>query len=257
MLVCEHDGSTLALAAPSTITSVMALGDLPDTKPLTDEMQRRRLESEGTPDPIRQTVIAEDMGVSSAYVSLLESGKRSLHSVKGDRLYKLLRGYRFAPSEIEGIVSRYRLNTPPQLLEFRAAESGMVVVLSEGGVSHASNPVEVLVPKSALRGLEPSTVRERTVHEHDLATPAAQAEAPVGTRLIVSSDARPVDGSLVIVEQGDVRALVVWPLASGWATPYRPGGTLAPVALDAGKVRVAAVVVSDIRDRPFQRAAQS
>lgn len=257
VLVCGHDMPVLALAAPRTITTVMGLGDLPDTTPLTNDMRRRRLDSEKTSDPIRQTTIADDMGVTSAYVSLLEGGRRKLHALPGDQLYKLLRGYRYTPSEIEGIVARYRLNVPPQLMEFRAAESGMVVILSEGGVSRVSNPVEVLVPKSALRGLDASTVRERTVQAHDLATPAAQTEAPVGTRLLVSSEAQPLDGSLVIVEQDGVQALVIWPSFAGWVTPYVPGGDLAPIELSAGRMRVAAVVISDIRDRPFKRGSQS
>lgn len=242
--------------ATHTMTAVMP-NDFPDTEPLLEEMKRRRLKSEETNDPIIQTAVAEQMGVSPSYVSLLERGKRRLWKLPGTQLYILLRGYRYQPSEIAGIVSRYRLNTPPQLLENPTVESGTVVVVSEGGISQPGESREVEVQRSALLGLDPTVITERKVLPHDLATSRAQARAGVDTQLIVTATVQPIEDSLVIVEQDGVQALAVWPVKADWAMPYRMGGRLGAVALDATQLRLVAVVVNTIVPQPFERVQES
>lgn len=129
-------GTTIALSLwPDAHT--MPLGMTPSEsdglQSLRTELRLRRLNSRRTPHPIRHADVAELMGVHKTFVSRLESGKRSIRALSGELLYHFLTGYRYTPLEIEGIVSRYRLNSPPQLLESRAAESGMVTVMDEGG----------------------------------------------------------------------------------------------------------------------------
>src|SRR5690606_22456167 len=121
-------------------------------------MKRRREASRLTDDPIVQPDIAALMKVDASHVSRLESGKRHLINLTGTQLYILLRGYRFTPLEIQGIVTRYKLNTPPELLQDLTASAGMVTVVSEGGITHRSSPVPMTVPEAYLDGHAPGSV---------------------------------------------------------------------------------------------------
>lgn len=257
--MCEIVTPVALFAGTHTMPNGMPPTSDVDLTPLLAELRLRRINSRKGPKRlrIRQEDVAKAMGVDATYVGRLESGKRSLRNVPGDQLYHFFRGYHYTPSEIEGIVSRYRLNTPPQLLESRAAETGMVVVLSEGSITRPGEPVDVQVPRYSLRGLEPQAVRERTVHAFDLATPKAQEKAPIGSQLILSDEVHPGDGGLVVVEQDGRQALAMWPLVGGWATPYRPGGPHAPLELDPARFRIVTVVVSKVEFLPIDRGAES
>lgn len=227
-----------------------------DLTPLLLELKLRRLNSRKTARPIRHSEVAERMGVHKTFVGRLESGKRSLRNLPGEQLWHFLTGYRYTPLEIEGIVSRYRLNTPPQLLELRAAESGMVTVMDEGGVSRPTTPAPVEVPAAWILDYDPGEVTIRWVKPGDLGTQRAKLEARPGTALTLSASEEPVEGSLVIVRSGDVQVLATWPLTRDWATPYDPDTDEAPAPVHAG-MPIVAVVVSSTRPHPTKRGQES
>lgn len=232
-----------------TMTSVMSAVQEQDLTPLLEEMRWRR-EGAGTPYKVNQSEIARDIGRSSSYISLLEAGKRNWHKVPGHHLYIILRGYGYTPSEIQGIVARYRLNAPPQLVD-DTAEPGTVVVLSEGGVSQPGVHGEVTVRVSDLHNVAPSVVRERRVMDFDLATAKAQERAGVGAQLLVSAAVAPTDDSLVIIEEEGVQALAVWPVKADWVTPYTIGGPYKAMPIGSSNMRLVAVVVSVNLRQPF------
>lgn len=232
-----------------TMTPVMADERDNKLKPLLDQMRWRRTGA-GSPYKINQAKIGRELGKNdSSHISRLESGERSLYNLSGHDLYILLRGYGYSPSDIKGIVATYNFNTPPQLLD--PAEPRTVVIVSEGGISQPRDIGEVEVPLSSLHNADPSTVRERTVQPHDLATAKAQAKAEVGSNLIVSYVAQPMDESLVIVEcEGGIQALAVWPVMADWVTPYRMGGPHPAMPIDADS-KIAGVVLSVNQPQKF------
>ena len=221
-----------------------------DLSPLHAELKLRR---ENSSRRINQTKIGEQLGLSSAQVSRLESGSRSLHNLTGSQLYTFLRGYLYTPSEIQGIVTRYQLNMPPQLLEEMAVASGMVTVMDEGGVSRPTSPTPVAIPAAWLDGREPTTVTIRRVQRGDLATPAAARVAKVGSVLTLSRDEEPEVGSPVIVRTSIGEALATWPLEREWATPYDP--LAGAPALVSPAAEVVAVVISSTTTFPVKSGA--
>lgn len=243
-------------AEPSTKRHTLAGGmstpkDV-DLTPLLAELKLRRLNSKNTSHPIKQPEIARALGVSSVQVSRLESGSRSLHNLTGSQVYTFLRGYLYSPSEILGIVTRYKLNMPPELVEEMAAASGMVTVMDEGAVSRPNEPTPVAVPAAWVFGYDPNSVTIRRVKSSDLVTQRAKSAAMPGTILTVSRSERPTDGSLVILQAGDVQVLAVWPVERQWATPYDPDSGDSPVLVDA-TLPIVAVVVSSTRQHPVER----
>lgn len=201
---------------------------------LLGELKRRRFASIGTNNPIEQTAIAEEMGVHPSHVSRLESGTRKLANVPGDQLYKFLRGYRFTPLDIKGIVAANGFNIPPQLINGTAeAPLGTVMVMHEGTVTRPGESGQRPVQEEFLRGNQPHRVRLRTVATADLATARAQELVKVGTDILYQPGGKAVSGSIVILEADGKQALAMWPLeATGeWAHPYG-ASPHAPIRLD-------------------------
>lgn len=245
--------STTAGASPNT--HILPIGMSESTWKLPEllaELERRRVASQLTNNPIEQTGIARAMGVSPSHVSRLESGARKLSNLPGEQLYIFLRGYRFTPLEIKGIVAVNNFNFPPQLMdETAAAPLGTVMVLHEGTVSRPGEPQHRPVQEEFLRGEKPERVRTREVAVSDLATRRAQEAVAVGTLLLHKPSGKPVNGSIVIVEVGDKQALAVWPLEDEgeWAAPYGPS-PLAPVMLTRAEVTLIGVALGGYIEFP-------
>lgn len=249
-----HGPPRTPVSSPNTIMMTPVMAAVADDDPirrLLKQMEERRNAYRGTKQWINQSAIARRIGMSSSYVSRLESGDRDIRHLSGSDLYEVLTGYRFTPREIEGIVTEYNLNVPPQLRGLPvAAEAGRVVVVSEGGISQPSHSGQVEVQRSALRGLDPDSVRERTVQPHDLATAKAQERAPIGSQLIISGAVHPTENSLVIVDTGTAQALAVWPIVADWVTPYTIGGPLSATTISKD-APIVAVVISVNVPQPF------
>lgn len=240
------NGAATAPIMPTGMSETDSVWKLPA---LLTEMKNRRLASENTSNPIEQTRIAAEMGVHPSQVSRLESGARKLSNLPGDKLYILLRGYRFTPLDIQGIVAANTLNFPPQLIEGTAeAPLGTVMVMHEGTVTRPGEGGHRPVQEEFLRGVKPERVRHRTVAATDLATLRAQEQVKVGTNIVYKPGGKPVAGSVVILEVGSTQALAVWPLEQDgeWANPYGTGPD-APVRLtkDATLIGVALTSYTD------------
>lgn len=251
----EGEGDRVAygvLDNGTAIPPIMPIGMDGPTDPtwklpgLLGELTRRRLASRHTANPIEQTRIAADMGVSPGHVSRLESGKRPLSNLPGDQLYTFLRGYGFTPLDIKGIVSVNAFNYPPQLIEGTAeAPLGTVMVMHEGNVTRPGEVGHKPVQEEFLRGEQPDRVRQRTVAHSDLATERARELVKVGTDILYKPSGKPVTGSIVILEAGDKQTLAVWPLERDgeWASPYGVGGPDGPVLLHPKEVTLIGVAL--------------
>jgi len=221
-----------------------------DLQPLLDDLRSRRLKSQRHGDPISQPEIAEEVGVAASTISRYESGHRALGNLPGSKLYVFLKGYRYSDAEIRDIVERYGLSYPPELLgqpDGASTPPGMVYVMHEGSISRAEPPRPTRVLVDWLAGLAPADVRVRQVRDDDLATERAQGRARSGSRLVVQPGREPAAGNLVIVEQGGVQALVVWPLdIARHAAPYDPiAYDTPPVLLRPGQAHPVAVVITN------------
>lgn len=215
------------------------------------ELQHRRIRSLETDAPINQSEIAEKMGVTPGHVSRLERGQRHIRNLTGFQVYVFLRGYGFTPSEIEGMVTAFGWNFPPQLTAGAVAPVGTVMVLHEGNVSRPGDPEPKPVQEEFLRGANPERVRSRDVSPYDLATARAQELVHPGTLLLYNPSARPKGGSIVILEAGKLQALAVWPLLEAtYATPYAAGGQNPPVLLDPNAVTLIGVAIGGYREYP-------
>ena len=227
----------------------------PDVGPLLAELRRRRERSLDSDQPIRQTEVAERLGVSAALVSYIEKGKRPLRNLSGGQLFELLACYGFTVDEIHDLIQLYQLNAPPQLLEKALPQTFTVSIRNEGPVSWPTETEMVSFPTTYLHGLEATSLALRKTSKHDLATPRSVERVGPRAVLITSTEVEPVSGSLDIAEQRGVQFLARWPISEPWAVPYQSGGPIPPLELQPDQVQLVAVVVSCSQPLPFHHPA--
>lgn len=83
-----------------------------DTEPLHRILARKRDESIGTAQKIKQTKVAQDMGVSQGTVSRLELGLADPQKLSARETLAWLRGYNLNDSEIRNLANTYALELP-------------------------------------------------------------------------------------------------------------------------------------------------
>ena len=92
----------------------MALAEKP--KSLGKFLAERREDFRGTPKEFAGQDVANALGFSQAYISKLEHGglDRTVHKWKADRVWTLLKAYKFTDEEALEIAKRFDLDIPPR-----------------------------------------------------------------------------------------------------------------------------------------------
>jgi SOS-response transcriptional repressor LexA len=79
-------------------------------------LKQRRDDLEGSANEVKQEDVAAAVGVVQSYISKLERGAldKTIPKWKGDRVWKLLKAYKFDDNEVFGVIKRFDLDFPPR-----------------------------------------------------------------------------------------------------------------------------------------------
>lgn len=179
-------------------------------KPFHLLLAERRTDTLGTPRPIRQEDIADEIGRSQAYISKIERGKTKPEKVHPEELYKIMLGYRFTRPEIIRIAEergydrlsayvadigkRYAVKDGPKVKHLGVVNAGMLT----SGASETTDK-QVNVPDEIADRYDLNDVFAVDVDGDSMVSEDVRDTIPPGSLVFFHSALGPNPGDIVCV----------------------------------------------------------